>query len=86
MAAPFVWFDLTTASGDSVGVRDFYMQLFGWTIGPGMGDYQGIVTEGEQPWAGWSPWPVTTRTTGGRCSITPPRRPDPQEADVPDDR
>jgi hypothetical protein len=54
MAAPFVWFDLTTIdSGD--GVRDFYTRLFGWTIGPGMGDYQGFVTDGEQPWAGILP-------------------------------
>jgi predicted enzyme related to lactoylglutathione lyase len=42
MAAPFVWFDLTTISGDSVGVQDFYTQLFDWTTGPGMGDYQGF--------------------------------------------
>jgi predicted enzyme related to lactoylglutathione lyase len=55
MAAPFVWFDLTTTSGDSVGVRDFYTQLLGWTIGQGIGDYQGFVTDGEQPWAGMLP-------------------------------
>jgi uncharacterized protein len=54
MGAPFVWFDLTT-SGDGDGVDDFYAQLFGWTIGPGMGDYQGFVTDGEQPWAGILP-------------------------------
>jgi predicted enzyme related to lactoylglutathione lyase len=52
MAAPFVWFDLTTSGDD---VRDFYTQLFGWTIGPGMGGYQGFVTDGEQPWAGMLP-------------------------------
>jgi predicted enzyme related to lactoylglutathione lyase len=55
MGAPFVWFDLATTSGDGVGVRDFYAQLFGWTIGPGMGDYQGFVTDGEQTWAGILP-------------------------------
>jgi len=55
MAAPFVWFDLTTTSGDSVGVRDFYTQLSGWTIGPGMGDYQSFATDGEQPSAGILP-------------------------------
>jgi predicted enzyme related to lactoylglutathione lyase len=54
MAAPFVWFDLTTIdSGDCV--RDFYTRLFGWSIGPGVGDYQGFVTDGEQPWAGILP-------------------------------
>jgi predicted enzyme related to lactoylglutathione lyase len=57
MCAPFVWFDLTTTTSgdDGAGVRDFYGQLFGWTIGPGMGDYQGFATEGEQPWAGILP-------------------------------
>jgi uncharacterized protein len=54
MGAPFVWFDLTTGS-ESGGVRDFYTQLFGWTIGPGMGDYEGFLTDGEQPWAGTVP-------------------------------
>jgi predicted enzyme related to lactoylglutathione lyase len=55
MGTPFVWFDLTTTGGDAEGVRDFYTQLFGWTIGPGMGDYQGWMTEAEQPWAGIRP-------------------------------
>ena len=55
MAAPFVWFDLTTTSGGDDDVRDFYTRLFGWTVGPGMGDYQGFVTAGEQPWAGMLP-------------------------------
>jgi predicted enzyme related to lactoylglutathione lyase len=55
MGAPFVWFDLTTTSGDGEGVHDFYAQLFGWTIGPGMGDYQGFVTDSGQPWAGMLP-------------------------------
>jgi predicted enzyme related to lactoylglutathione lyase len=54
MGAPFVWFDLTT-SGDGNSVRDFYTQLFGWTVRPGMGDYQGFVTDGEEPWAGILP-------------------------------
>jgi predicted enzyme related to lactoylglutathione lyase len=54
MGAPFVWFDLTT-SGDGNGVRDFYTQLFGWTASTGMGDYQCVVTDGEQPWAGMLP-------------------------------
>jgi len=53
MGTPFVWFDLTTTTdGDAEGVRDFYTHLFGWTIGPGMGDYQGWMTDAEQPWAG----------------------------------
>lgn len=51
MGAPFVWFDLTT-TGDSGPVRDFYTALFGWPVGPGMGDYQHLVTDGDQPWAG----------------------------------
>lgn len=55
MGAPFVWFDLTTTSGDSDGVRDFYGQLFGWTTGPGTGRYQSWLTDGEQPWAGIVP-------------------------------
>jgi predicted enzyme related to lactoylglutathione lyase len=50
MGAPFVWFDLTAADGGKV--RDFYADLFGWTIGPGAGDYQGWITDGDQPWAG----------------------------------
>jgi len=54
MGAPFVWFDLTT-SGDAERARGFYAQLFGWTIGPGMGDYQGFIADGEQPWAGILP-------------------------------
>ncbi|MFI7488245.1 VOC family protein [Micromonospora echinaurantiaca] len=63
MGAPFVWFDLTTTSGDSDSVRAFYTQLFGWTISPGMGDYQGWMTDGEQPWAGIAP---TEARTAGR--------------------
>ena len=50
MGAPFVWFDLTAADGGKV--REFYADLFGWTIGPGAGDYQGWITDGHQPWAG----------------------------------
>jgi predicted enzyme related to lactoylglutathione lyase len=50
MAAPFVWFDLTTANGEDV--RAFYVDLFGWTVAPGMGDYHDFMTDGEQPWAG----------------------------------
>ena len=50
MPAPFVWFDLTTAHGEDV--RAFYTDLFGWSIGPGMGDYLGWMTDGDQPWAG----------------------------------
>jgi predicted enzyme related to lactoylglutathione lyase len=49
MSAPFVWFDLTTDESD------FYTGLFGWQIGPGMGDYRGFVTDGGQPWAGLAP-------------------------------
>jgi predicted enzyme related to lactoylglutathione lyase len=55
MGAPFVWFDLTTTSSDVNGVRNFYTELFGWTLGPGMGDYQGFLTDSEQPWAGIRP-------------------------------
>jgi predicted enzyme related to lactoylglutathione lyase len=29
--------------------------MFGWTIDSGMGDYQGWMTEAEQPWAGIRP-------------------------------
>jgi predicted enzyme related to lactoylglutathione lyase len=53
MGTPFVWFDLTAA--DSGKVREFYADLFGWTIGPGAGDYQGWITDGDQPWAGILP-------------------------------
>jgi uncharacterized protein len=56
MAAPFVWFDLTSSGDD---VRDFYTQLLGWTIGPGQGDYRGFVTDGEEPWAGLLPADAT---------------------------
>ena len=49
MPAPFVWFDLTTAGVEDV--RAFYADLFGWTIGPGLGDYVGWMTDGEQPMA-----------------------------------
>jgi predicted enzyme related to lactoylglutathione lyase len=62
MFAPFVWFDLTTIDSDD-DVRDFYTRLFGWTIGPGVGDYQGFVTDGEQPWAGILP---TDAVSAGR--------------------
>jgi uncharacterized protein len=62
MSAPFVWFDVTTGE-DGDGVKDFYTQLFGWTIGPGMGEYQGWMTDGEQPWAGVA---MTGAATAGR--------------------
>jgi len=41
-------------------VREFYSDLFGWTIGPGAGDYQGWMTDGEQPWAGIIPAAAAT--------------------------
>ena len=50
MGAPFVWFDLTAA--DVAGTSNSYRERFGWTIGPGMGDYEGWITDGDQPWAG----------------------------------
>jgi hypothetical protein len=53
MGAPFVWFDLTAADGGKVG--EFYAGLFGWTIGPGAGDYHGWMTDSGQPWAGIAP-------------------------------
>lgn len=53
MGAPFVWFDL--AAADSEKARDFYEQLFGWTFGPGAGDYRAWMSDGEQPWAGIVP-------------------------------
>jgi predicted enzyme related to lactoylglutathione lyase len=53
MTAPFVWFDLTADDGGKA--REFYAGLFGWQIGPGAGDYQGWITDGEQPWAGIAP-------------------------------
>lgn len=62
MGAPFVWFDLTTGE-NSDSVRDFYTRLFGWSIGPGMGDYHGWATDGNQPWAGILP---TETATAGR--------------------
>jgi uncharacterized protein len=45
MAAPFVWFDIA-------GEAAFYRDLFGWNVGPGMGDYEAWITDGQQPWAG----------------------------------
>jgi predicted enzyme related to lactoylglutathione lyase len=45
MGTPFVWFDIA-------GEAAFYRDLFGWSIGPGMGDYEAWITDGEQPWAG----------------------------------
>jgi predicted enzyme related to lactoylglutathione lyase len=53
MDAPFVWFDLTAANGGTVG--KFYAELFGWTVGPGAGGYEGWITAGGQPWAGITP-------------------------------
>ena len=53
MAAPFVWFDLAAGDGDEVG--EFYRGLFGWSVGPGAGEYRGWLTDGEQPWAGLLP-------------------------------
>jgi uncharacterized protein len=55
MSAPFVWFDRAVADGEGTRVSEFYQNLFGWTIGPGVGDYQGFVTDGGQPWAGLIP-------------------------------
>jgi predicted enzyme related to lactoylglutathione lyase len=52
MGAPFVWFDLTAAGDGDGTVGEFYRGLFGWTVGPGAGDYQRWFTEGGQPWAG----------------------------------
>jgi hypothetical protein len=56
MSAPFVWFDLntttTTTDGGGGEVGEFYRDLFGWTLGPGAGDYAGWFTDGGQPWAG----------------------------------
>ena len=45
MDAPFVWFDLTAANGGTVG--KFYAELFGWTVGPGAGGYEGWITAGS---------------------------------------
>jgi len=53
MGAPFVWFDLIAADGEQVST--FYRDLSGWSIGPGMGDYHGWITDKEQPWAGIMP-------------------------------
>jgi predicted enzyme related to lactoylglutathione lyase len=53
MTAPFVWFDLTAEDGGTVG--EFYAGLFGWQIGPGAGDYQAWITDGDRPWAGIVP-------------------------------
>ena len=46
-------FDLTAADGGKVG--EFYAGLFGWTIGPGAGDYHGWMTDSGRPWAGITP-------------------------------
>jgi predicted enzyme related to lactoylglutathione lyase len=53
MNAPFVWFDLTVDADSDVG--EFYRKLFGWEIGPGMGDYTATILDGSQPWAGLVP-------------------------------
>jgi uncharacterized protein len=45
MAAPFVWFDIA-------GQAAFYRDLFGWRIGPAVGDYEAWIMHGGQPWAG----------------------------------
>jgi hypothetical protein len=70
MGAPFVWFDLTT-SGDGDGMRDFYAQLFGWTIGPGVGTTR----------AG-----LSTASNARRPTFRRPTHPDLQKADATDDR
>ena len=61
MTAPFVWFDLTADDGGTA--REFYAGLFGWPIGPGAGEYQGWITDGDRPWAGILP--AATGTAGG---------------------
>ncbi|MEU4244653.1 VOC family protein [Actinoplanes sp. NPDC026619] len=53
MASPFVWFDLPVGEAEKLG--DFYRDLFGWTVRSGFGDYQAVLVDGEQPWAGMLP-------------------------------
>jgi predicted enzyme related to lactoylglutathione lyase len=61
VSAQFIWFDL--AVDDSGKAREFYTELFGWPVGPGMGSYQGWFSDGDQPWAGITP---ATPATAGR--------------------
>lgn len=64
MSGQFVWFDVT--SNDADQLREFYAELFGWTIGPATdaGRYRAWITDGgEQPWAGIAQ-PTTPAATG----------------------
>lgn len=53
MSSPFVWYDVTAATGDADTVREFYGALLGWAIGPDTdpGPYNGWIMDGAQPWA-----------------------------------
>jgi len=50
MSAPFMRYDRTADDGGTV--PESYVGLFGWQVGPGAGDYQGWITDRDQPWAG----------------------------------
>jgi hypothetical protein len=64
MSGQFVWFDLTSTDADRL--REFYAELFGWTVGPAAdaGRYRAwFAGDGEQPWAGIAE-PVTPAASG----------------------
>ena len=69
MDAPFVWFDLTAANGGTVG--KFYVELFGWTVGPG----QAATGGGSRPrLAVGGTTLVVARSWPDLCSGRGPRR------------
>jgi hypothetical protein len=45
MAAPFVWLDIA-------GEAALYRDLLAGNVGPGIGDYEAWITDGQQHWAG----------------------------------
>ncbi|WP_344653737.1 VOC family protein [Cryptosporangium japonicum] len=69
MAAPFVWFDLAVTDNDAGATAAFYSELFGWSSGPGVGDYHSWVNDGDQPWAGVLP--VEPRQAGRWVPFVP---------------
>ena len=44
-----------TYRGQRRPTGEFYAELFGWTVGPGAGGYEGWIMAGGQPWAGITP-------------------------------
>jgi hypothetical protein len=53
MSTPFVWYDLAASPAAADRAREFYGELFGWTIArdSNAGAYNGLMMDGEQPWA-----------------------------------